>query len=140
MEEWRERVVEAALSWLRTPYHHAACVKGAGVDCAMLLTAVYHEAGIIPHIDPRPYPPDWHLHRGEEKFLGWVTQFAHKTDTPGPGDVILFKYGRCVSHGGIVYRWPTIIHSYMPARVVTLDDIAPNTDLAKRVHSYWTFG
>jgi cell wall-associated NlpC family hydrolase len=139
---WRDKVLEAARGWLGTPYHHAARVKGAGVDCAMLLTAVYHEAGLIPEIDPRPYPQDWHLHRGEERFLNWVRQYGRQLsdgELPSPGDIVLFRYGRCVSHGGIVLNWPTIIHAYMPLGKVTMDDVLPGSELAVRHHSTWTF-
>ena len=53
----RQRIVEEARSWLGTPYHHQAMVKGAGVDCAMILVAVYRAVGLIPAgFDPRPYP------------------------------------------------------------------------------------
>ncbi|MDO6044547.1 hypothetical protein Q4P48_08410 [Neisseria gonorrhoeae] len=44
----RARIVEEARSWLGTPYHHHAMVKGAGVDCAMLLVAVYGAVGLLP--------------------------------------------------------------------------------------------
>ena len=37
----RAAVVAEARSWIGTPYHHAADVKGHGVDCAMLLIRVY---------------------------------------------------------------------------------------------------
>lgn len=67
----RARIVEEARSWLGTPYHHHAMVKGAGVDCAMLLVAVYGAVGLLPEgFDPRPYPQDWHLHRDCERYLG----------------------------------------------------------------------
>ena len=110
--EQQQAVVEEARSWLRTPYCHQGRVKGAGIDCAMILADVYHAVGLIPYIDPRPYPPDWHMHKSDERYLGWVHQYADRVQTPEPGDVVLYKYGRCVSHGGIVIDWPTIIHSY----------------------------
>ena len=63
-----ERVVAEAKTWLRTPYHHAADIKGVGVDCAMILLRVYQAVGAVPpEVDPRPYPADWFLHRDEER-------------------------------------------------------------------------
>jgi cell wall-associated NlpC family hydrolase len=109
----RADVVSEALSWLGTPYHHQGRIKGVGVDCAMLLADVYHVCGLIPHIDPRPYPPDWHFHRSQERYLGWVRQYAHEVVTPLPGDIAVFQFGRCVSHGAIVVEWPTIVHAYV---------------------------
>src|SRR5262249_43477037 len=47
----RAAVVAEAESWIGTPFHHAARVKGAGVDCLMLLAEVYERAGIVPHLE-----------------------------------------------------------------------------------------
>jgi len=63
----RVSVVREAESWIGTPFHHAARIKGAGVDCLMLLAEIHERAGIIPHIDPPFYVPDWHLHRDAER-------------------------------------------------------------------------
>lgn len=109
----REMAVAEAKTWLKTPYHHMGRVKGAGVDCGQLLIAVYSEIGLIPNIDPGHYPPDWHFHRSEEKYLGWVQKYATKTEKPKPGDVALFKFGRCISHGGIVVDDAALIHAYI---------------------------
>ena len=55
----REAVVTEAASWIGTPFHHAARVKGAGVDCLMLLAEVYERAGVTTeHINPPFYVPD----------------------------------------------------------------------------------
>ncbi len=108
----RNRVLSEARAWLGTPWHHQGAIKGVGVDCARLLCEVYHNAGLTPEIDPRPYPADWHFHRDEERFLGWLTDYADEVATPEPGDVVVFKFGRCFAHGGIVTAWPLVIHSY----------------------------
>lgn len=132
----REQVIEIAKTWLGTPYHHQGAVKGAGVDCAFILIKVFHEAGLIPDIDPRPYPPDWHMHRNEEKYLGWVKQYAVPVRTPLPGDLAVFKFGRCVSHGAIVIEWPFIIHAYVGIGV-ELANVQSNT-MARRLAGFWS--
>lgn len=109
----RNRVLKIARSWMGTKWHHQARVKGVGVDCAQLLCDVFHEAGLIPYIDPRPYPRDWHFHRGDEKFIRWLRQHADEVDKPVRGDVAVFKFGRCFSHGSIVDKWPLVIHAYV---------------------------
>lgn len=108
----RDQVVAEARRWLGTPYHAQAMVMGVGVDCAMLLVAVYHAVGLIPSIEPRPYPPDWHLHRSDEKYLGWLQQFCVEVAVPRPGDVIVWRYGRCFSHAAIAIGDGEIIHAY----------------------------
>lgn len=101
-----------------TPYHHHGRIKGAGVDCATFLCEVYEAVGLIPHIDPGSYAPDWHLHRSEEKYLGWLEKFGKEIDKPNAGDVVVWKIGRCFSHGAIVIDANTIIHSHMGQGVV----------------------
>lgn len=120
--EARAAVVAEAKTWLLTPYHHQARVKGAGVDCAMILIEVYSAVGLIKNFDPGFYVTDWMLHRSEERYLGWVQQYAHAVDEPKPGDIALYQFGRCVSHGAIVIDWPTIIHAYAPEGNVCLGD------------------
>src|SRR5690349_11447583 len=38
---WRARLLDEARTWLLTPWHHNARVRGAGVDCGQLLIACY---------------------------------------------------------------------------------------------------
>jgi cell wall-associated NlpC family hydrolase len=132
----RDEVLREAYTWLATPYHHQGRVKGAGVDCAMLLIEVYHHCGLIPDIDPTPYPPDWHFHQDEERYLGWVKQYAQPVDVPAPGDIAVFQFGRCVSHGAIVVAWPLIIHSYLNEGCVLAD--ATQGQMAGRVRGFYS--
>ena len=134
----RERVVAEALSWLRTPYHHLANVKGVGTDCAMLVVAVYKACGLVPaSLDPRPYAPDWHLHRGEEKFVGWLEQFAQPVDHAQPGDVMVWRFGRTYSHGAIVIDTAGgIVHAYQEANCVVLGNVHESM-LASRPMQAW---
>ncbi|WP_374513774.1 NlpC/P60 family protein [Niveibacterium sp.] len=121
----REAIVSEARSWLGTPYHHAARIKGVGVDCAMLVAEVLERAGLVPHIDPQGYPADWMQHRNEERFLAEVQTYALReldlsTEQPAPGDVVLYRFGRCFAHGAIVVAWPLVIHAASRDRIVTL--------------------
>lgn len=132
----RLAVLVEAETWCGTAYHHQGFVKGGGVDCAFLLVEVYHACGLIPKIDPRPYPPDWHFHRDEERYLGWVEKYAHPVEVPQPGDVALYKFGRCLSHGAIVVEWPTIIHAMRgDGCVIAAGD---QGHLAGRVAGFWS--
>lgn len=129
-----ECIVAEAARWIGTPYHHAADVLGVGVDCAMLPVRVFCGLGLVPPFDPRPYPADWMLHRDEERYLGWVQRWAKRVETPAAGDLALFRFGRCVSHGGIVCEPGYMIHAHLPAGRVTRAEIAP---YAHRLHSFW---
>ena len=119
VERIRQAVVAEAKEWIGTPFHHAARVKGHGVDCLMLLTEVYERAGASCHIEPPFYVPDWHLHRDAERYMEGLLQYA--TPIAGPplaGDIALFRFGRTFSHGAIVTDWPRLIHAYWAMGVV----------------------
>ena len=139
--EQRARVVAEARSYLGTPYHHAASLKGVGIDCAFLLIETYFAAGLIKRFDPRPYTRDWFEHRGEEKFLGLVLERAHEVEKPGVGDVMVFRLGRLFAHGAIVTRAEPlrIIHAFAQARRVVEDDVARNGHLAERPARFFSF-
>lgn len=111
----RQHVVEIAKSWIGTPYHPHGHVRGAGVDCAWLLIEVYSEAGLIEWFDPGHYPPDWHLHRSEPRYMDWLSKFARPTsgDRMLPGDIIMYRFGRAPAHAGIITDWPMMVHSYV---------------------------
>ena len=39
---------------------------------------------------------------------------------PQPGDVSVYRVGRCFSHGAIVTEWPFIIHAFRDERAVVI--------------------
>lgn len=123
----RAAVLAEAQRWLRTPWRHGARVRGAGVDCARLLQAVYVGAGIVADFPLDAYPPDWMLHRDEERFLAIVAAHMDEVASPLPGDVALWKYGRTYSHGAIVVDWPRVIHAHRPERMVAWGDAGQGT-------------
>jgi hypothetical protein len=133
--ESRAAIVAAAREWIGTPYHHMADVKGVGCDCAMLLVRVYCDLGLVGSFDPRPYTRDWHLHHGEERYMKLLLARAGEVAAPGAGDIVLFRYGRCFSHGGIVTRPNplTIVHAFAPARIVLEEEIGRNAEIAARL-------
>lgn len=135
----RAAVVAEAMTWAGTPYHHHARIKGAGVDCANLPAAVYEAAGLIPHVQPE-YAAQWYQHRDEELFLAFVTPYADEIDraTAGPGDFVIWRYGRTYSHGAVIIAPPTIIHATMTGGCAHLGDMDRDEDLATRPRRFFT--
>ncbi|MGA7577862.1 MAG: hypothetical protein WBW52_06860 [Desulfobaccales bacterium] len=133
----RQAVLAEAESWIGTPFHHQGRVKGpqGGVDCAMLLLEVFLAAGVIKKeltvssgqqsagagLKPAPtrsslipnYSQQWHLHRGEERYLETIRTLGGReiNTTPLHGDIAVWKIGRAYSHAAIVLLWPCIIHA-----------------------------
>ena len=128
MEE-RQRVVAEVESWIGTPYHSNADVKGTngGVDCGMILIRVFENAGLIKNpIDPRPYPQQWPLHQSTERYLEIIKTYAKELpdgEIGKAGDVVVFrlKNMKVFHHGGIVApEWPFIIHATPPLAVMRI--------------------
>lgn len=116
-DQQRELVVREALSWVGTPYRQQGDKKNIAVDCCMLLTRCYVDAGILEEFDPRPYPPEWYLHQSDERYLEWVESVAKETTDPQIGDIILFRFGKCFSHSGIISRPGYIVHAFAKLRM-----------------------
>ncbi len=122
----------------------------------MLLVRVFVDSGLVAPFDPRPYPSDWHLHRSEERYLGLVFDRAREIDASDtvparqdsavvePGDVMVLRFGRCYSHGGIVAsaRPLRIVHAYYQARCVLEEEVGRSAVLSDprrkpRFFSFW---
>ena len=138
----REAVVNEAKTWLGTPYHGNADIKGIGVDCGMFPLRVFSNVGLIEFHDPRPYPMQWPLHQSGERYLAIVLTYAHEIQETavGPGDVVMFKFGKGWAHGAIVIDWPEIIHANPPG-ACRYDNVMQNLSLRRmlpvRFFSVW---
>ncbi|MFZ5544406.1 MAG: hydrolase [Pseudomonadota bacterium] len=139
----RAAVVAEGMTWHRTPYHHHGRIKGAGVDCAMLLAEVFHACGLVERVEPGHYPVQWHLHRDEERFIGWLQQYAQPLPAGQalqPADVALFRFGRTYSHGGLMVEPDLVLHAFndrfTSGVILTRLDEAP---LQGRDVLFWTF-
>jgi len=152
----REATIAAVKTWIGTPYHHRAKLKGYGVDCGQLIIAAFAEAGHIEDFETGDYTCDWHLHRSQEKYLSFVERHLVRVDdsedlsvderlildpnwTIAPGDVVVFRVGRTFSHGGVCTGWPNMVHSYFPAETVEECSLLADKALAERPMRVYTF-
>ncbi|MBS0273727.1 MAG: C40 family peptidase [Proteobacteria bacterium] len=104
------QIVEAARSWIGTPYVHQASVKGAGCDCLGLLRGVWRELhGEEPETAP-PYSPDWAEATGEETLYAALSRHLREIDKRdiAPGDTALFRMlpNGPAKHCGIIGAFP----------------------------------
>lgn len=132
-------IVAEARTWVGTPYHHMGDVKGVGVDCGMLLLRIFSDLGILTGVDPRPYTRDWHMHRSEEVYLGYVMGVADELsqDEVVPGDIALFRVGRCYSHGAVVTSISplTLVHALFDPGLVVEEQVRTNPQISKGLSS-----
>jgi cell wall-associated NlpC family hydrolase len=136
----RAAFIAAALSWVGTPYRQLGYTKGpkGAVDCSMLLVGALVEGRVFEPFDPRPYSPNWFLARSEEKYLAWLDTIGAPTTNPKPGDVIVYKMGRCYAHSAIIVDDRVMVHAYSRERRCTKTE-RTWPDLAKREHIFYDF-
>jgi len=105
-------VISEATKWLRTPFHDDAKRLGVGVDCARFIEAVFQGIGIKLEDFP-PYSPQWHLNRDQELFAEHVLKYCDEipAEAVRPGDIVLWRFGRCYSHGAIYCGRGEVIHA-----------------------------
>jgi NlpC/P60 family putative phage cell wall peptidase len=118
------RVIEDACSWLGTPYHDQASVKGVGCDCAGLARGIWRElVGDEPASLP-PYSRDWGEVGGRETFASFVRPFLIEIDPAkaGPGALLLFRMRReaPAKHCGVLLNDGTFIHALERRGVITV--------------------
>jgi len=136
--ETRANVVAEALSWKGTPYVHNQVLKGVAADCVLFPLAVYEAVGVLKPGPIPDYSPQWFLHRSEEKYmLAVLERGAVETDSLEPGNFCLWRIGRCYSHGGIIIRWPQIIHALRP-REVMLSDATNEASICRKPMKVFT--
>jgi len=93
----RDAIVAEARSWIGTPYHHQASLKGIGCDCLGLLRGVWRARfGEEPETPPA-YSRDWAeahslMHGGRETLAEAAGRHmvAIQPADARPGDVLLF--------------------------------------------------
>lgn len=109
-------VITVARSWLGTPYHDQASLKGVGCDCLGLARGVWREV-VGPELFPiPPYSRDW----GESGLREVLAEGARRMmpeippgDVP-PGALILFRMTpRAIAkHVGILTSPDSFLHAY----------------------------
>lgn len=136
MTDARQHIIDEAMTWLGTPWHHNALLKGVGVDCAQFLIGVYAGVGAVPNITTGWYPRDWHLHRNEPMFLNFLRQYADPVEDGKKGDIAMWRFGRHPAHGSIVIDETHIIHAFRDEKAVVITDLT-QSNINSRFAGYY---
>lgn len=122
----RAALIAEARTWLGTPWHHQAAVRGAGCDCIGFVRGAAEP--FIGRIDqPMDYAATWPLYRSEERLRDAFA--ARATEIPFaealPGDILLFGAGRGPAHHcGFLSDDNRLLHCYREAGAVVEQDLS----------------
>lgn len=137
-------IVQEARSWVGTPFHHQAAVKGLGCDCAGLVRGVGVACGVVdlpdhvwaPHANYARIPRPEIMERGMRAFLIEIP-----LDKVRVGDVIWMQWRKDLPmHVGIVavhLGRVTLIHS--TSEVGKVVEHGLTAEWCTRVASAWRF-
>lgn len=119
----KQQFVDEVRTWVGTPFHHEARVKGAGADCAGVVVGSCANLG-IPVKDAEHYPrvPTGGLF---ERYVNEQTIPASISDI-SLGDIITFKFLKEMQHIAIVTQVePTIriVHAFSQAKRCVENDL-----------------
>jgi NlpC/P60 family putative phage cell wall peptidase len=136
-----DKIITEALTWLNTPYHHLARVKGVGVDCAQLVAGIADNIKLQEErINIDTYSVEWHLHSREERMCQIIESFGCiRIDLSDrePGDILTFKFGRVNSHMGVMINNTQFIHARMDIEKVVINELSG--DWIKRLDRVYKF-
>lgn len=142
-QRFRDAVVREAREWMGTPWRHMGDIKGAAVDCAMLLRMVYMNVGAVEPFDPRPYPRLWFHHHTEEKMLGWIVDrlggVEIDVEKARPADLLVYKIGLCYAHSSILVGDRLIVHAYYKNHQVIATETFDGSLIALPVRAFDMF-
>jgi cell wall-associated NlpC family hydrolase len=118
----REMILQEAQTWLRTPYHAQACLKGIGVDCGQFIIGVAKAVGVLPpHWHCETYHPTRHWHQRDD-LMSRILEGCGCTpvawEAKQPGDVLTFRVGLTVSHAAFLLAGGDVVHALVDRGVV----------------------
>jgi cell wall-associated NlpC family hydrolase len=130
----RAAVIRVAHEWLKTPYVHAAHVKGHGTSCSGLVADSFNEA-IGTHLSVSAHDERWYMTATEQLYLKNLVEqgFVEVTrETALPADLVISntRY-KIYCHSGIITNWPK------PASAIHVS--VNGAELAKSIWSNWYF-
>jgi hypothetical protein len=136
-----------AQSWIGTPFHPNAMIKGRGVSCQMLVAAILIECGHLRCEEVPSAPMNWHgeysiiereldvVHRKQFKPIFGESAgegLSHPQSPPAvlpaiqAGDVLGFRLHKTVHHCGIAVSSDLFLHvlRHSHVSVMPIDDAA----------------
>jgi len=117
----RAAIVDAARTWIGTPYHHQASLRGVGTDCLGLVRGIWRDVYGVDAEQPPAYSRDWAEAADCETMLDAAARHLEAIAALEiePGDAVIFRLrtGAVAKHAAIVATPATMIHAMEGAPV-----------------------
>lgn len=123
-----EDIIAEAKTWIGTPYHHQASLKGVGCDCIGLIRGILRELYHFEAAEGINYSADWGDSNGNEDIIdaGFKYMISIPVEEAGPGDMVAVRWakGRVAKHVMLLTYDGMAIHSYnnSPTTEISLND------------------
>jgi len=113
-DQFTQEVIKEAKRWvdMGVPYEHrGTTVKGC--DCIGFMVGVMQSLGFMLDFKMPYYPTDWCIHKDTERLTDGLLDYCFEIDTKQfePADLLIFKFGRTLSHSGIYLGNNLFAHS-----------------------------
>ena len=112
MQITRSQIVQTARTWMGTPFHHQACQKGCGVDCAGLAKGIALDLGIISWEQAKTIPSNYKQHPDPTVMRATLNTHMVPVWPAKVGDWLwLAATGQQPTHLAMIASDSTIIHA-----------------------------
>jgi len=114
MTDLQTKFAEEAIIWAdkKVPFLHRGETE-KGCDCTGMLIGILSKFGKLKSYKRVKYKFDWNLHAGATdiitKELLRIGDFVESEKEPG--DILLFRFGKCNSHIGIFIKGNKFVHA-----------------------------
>ena len=137
-QELRTHLCKTVKLWksLKVQYEHRGTTRN-GCDCTGLIIGALREMDYLRDYKLRNYPLDWNLHaKADDYITEEVERFADKVEEPYMGDLVLFYFGKCIAHVGVIIENGLFIHCHQAARKCTASSLW-NSQWTKRISGFY---
>ena len=107
------KIEQIACKYLGVPYRHGGRDLN-GLDCLGLIHLFYRDCGIaIPDGDGKPYSPNW-VYEDPGRYLRGIKKIGKEVplNMIQPLDLVYFRLGAFISHGGVMVDSHYFIHVF----------------------------
>jgi len=137
-QKLRIRLCDMVKEWkdLGVPYEHRGTTRN-GCDCTGLIIGALKELGYMKNYKLRYYSRDWNLHaKAGNYIIDDLSLVANEIEKPDTGDLVLFHFGRCIAHAGVVIENNLFVHCHRTAKKVCVSSLY-NSPWTKRISKFY---